>query len=121
VPEIGESSLALTRTPGLSLTDFLVPVLVNELAASQVDVIFVLDDYHLITHDGIHEGLFSFVRHAPAQLELVVSTRVEPPFSLARLRASGDLVEVDAGALSFSAEEATELLNDLHGLALEHA
>jgi hypothetical protein len=121
VPEIGESSLALTRTPGLNLADVLVPVLVNELAASQVDVVFVLDDYHLITHEGIHEGLFSFVRHAPTRLELVVSTRVEPPFSLARLRASGDLVEVDAGGLSFSAEEATELLNDLHGLALEQA
>src|SRR5262245_44533633 len=119
VPEIGESSLALTRTPGLNLTDVLVPVLVNELATSQVDVVFVLDDYHLITHDGIHQGLFSFVRHAPTQLELVVSTRVEPPFSLARLRASGDLVEVDAGGLSFSVAEATELLNDLHGLALE--
>ena len=121
VPEIGESSLALTRTPGLNLADVLVPVLVNELAASQVDAVFVLDDYHLITHEGIHEGLFSFVRHAPTRLELVVSTHVEPPFSLARLRASGDLVEVDAGGLSFSAEEATELLNDLHGLALEQA
>jgi LuxR family transcriptional regulator, maltose regulon positive regulatory protein len=120
VPEIGESSLALTRTPGLNLTDVMLPVLVNELAASQVDVVFVLDDYHLITHDGIHEGLFSFVKHLPSCLELVVSTRVEPPFSLARLRASGDLVEVDAGGLSFSAAEATELLNDLHGLALEH-
>jgi hypothetical protein len=50
VPEIGESSLALTRTPGLNLTDVMLPVLVNELAASQVDVVFVLDDYHLITY-----------------------------------------------------------------------
>jgi len=119
VPEIGESSLALTRTPGLNLTDVLVPVLVSELAAAQVDVVFVLDDYHMITHDSIHQGLFSFVRHLPARLELVVSTRVEPPFSLARLRASGDLVEIDASGLSFSAGEATELLNDLHRLALE--
>lgn len=120
VPEVGASSLALTRTPGLNLAEVMIPVLVNELAASPNDVVLVLDDYHLIAHEAIHEGLVRFVRHMPSTLELVLATRAEPPFSLARLRASGDLVEIDARGLSFSVDEAAELLNDLHGLTLEH-
>lgn len=117
-PALGESSRVLTQTPGVNLAEVMVPVLINELDATPGDTVFVLDDYHVITDDEIHAGLRLLLHHLPRSLELVVSARSEPPFSLSRLRANGELVEIDAAALSFSAEEADELLNELHGLEI---
>ncbi|HXV34564.1 MAG TPA: LuxR C-terminal-related transcriptional regulator [Gaiellaceae bacterium] len=119
LPGLGESSRVLTQTPGFDLVEAMLPVLINELDAAQGDAVLVLDDYHLITHDRIHDGVRFLLQHLPRSVELVVSTRTEPPFALSRLRASGDLVEIDAGALSFSNEEAGALLNDLHGLDVD--
>jgi ATP/maltotriose-dependent transcriptional regulator MalT len=119
LPGLGGSARVLTQTPGLDLVEAMLPVLVNELDAAQGDAVFVLDDYHLITHDGIHDGVRFLVQHLPRSVELAVSTRTEPPFPLSRLRANGDLVEIDAAALSFSDEEAGALLNDLHGLDVD--
>jgi LuxR family maltose regulon positive regulatory protein len=57
----------------------------------------------------------------PAQLHLVISTRVDPPLPLARLRAGGQLCEIRTGDLRFTPEEAAILLNDLIGLGLSEA
>ena len=80
----------------------------------------VLDDYHLITNPQIQESVAAFVDHLPRVLELALATRSTPALPLARLRARGELVEIDAADLSFSVEDADSLLNDLHGLGLEH-
>ena len=62
----------------------------------------VLDDYHLITNPQIQESVAAFVDHLPRVLELALATRSAPALPLARLRARGELVEVDAADLSFS-------------------
>ena len=49
---------------------------------------------------------------------MAIATRTEPPLQVPRLRARGQLVEVDAGELRFSLPEAAMLLNDLLGLEL---
>jgi LuxR family maltose regulon positive regulatory protein len=46
-------------------------------------------------------------------------TRVDPPLPLARLRAHDQLVDIRAGDLQFSSEEATMLFNDVVKLNLE--
>jgi ATP/maltotriose-dependent transcriptional regulator MalT len=119
LPRLGESSRVLTQTPGFDLVEAMLPVLINELDATREEVVLVLDDYHLITHEGIHDGVRFLLQHLPHAVELVVSTRTEPPFPLSRLRANGELVEIDAGALAFSDDEADALLNDLHGLEVD--
>jgi LuxR family maltose regulon positive regulatory protein len=119
LPGLGESSRVLTQTPGFDLVEAMLPVLVNELDAAQGDAVLVLDDYHLIVDDGIHDGVRFLLQHLPRSVEIAVSTRTEPPFPLSRLRANGDLVEIDAAALAFSNEEAGALLNDLHGLGVD--
>jgi LuxR family maltose regulon positive regulatory protein len=58
------------------------------------------------------------VDRMPAQLHLVISTRVDPPLPLARLRAGGQLCEFRTGDLRFTPEESAVLLNDLMGLGL---
>ena len=49
----------------------------------------------------------------------MLSSRSEPALPLARLRARGELAEIDAQQLRFSEDEADLFLNDLHGLGLD--
>jgi LuxR family maltose regulon positive regulatory protein len=93
------------------IMDTVLPELVNELT-EQGDVALVLDDFHRLGSGPSRDSLAWFVEHAPPSLQIVVSTRSEPALSLATLRAHGQLVELRADELGFSAEEADVLLND---------
>src|SRR3990170_2563308 len=118
-PSAGEVSLPMLRAPRTSVVDDVLPALCNELTALPHQVVLVLDDYHLVANPEIDEGLSFFLEHLAQTLELVLSSRSEPALPLARLRARGELAEIDAQQLRFSDEEADLFLNDLHGLDLD--
>ena len=117
-PGLGARALAAHRTPGAGLVDVVLPILLNELAAQEMEVVLVLDDYHLITNDEIHEALAYLVERMPASFRLVLATREDPPLPLGRLRARGQLAELRAGELRFSDDEASVFLNNALGLGL---
>jgi LuxR family maltose regulon positive regulatory protein len=117
-PGLGAQALAAHRTPGAALVDVVLPILLNELAAQEMEFVLVLDDYHLITNDEIHEALAYLVERMPASFRLVLATREDPPLPLGRLRARGQLAELRAGELRFSDEETTAFLNNALGLGL---
>jgi LuxR family maltose regulon positive regulatory protein len=71
----------------------LIPLL-NEQAALPTRVILVLDDYHLIEETEIHAGLAYLLEHLPGQVEFVISTRVDPPLPIFRLRPRSQLTEI---------------------------
>jgi LuxR family maltose regulon positive regulatory protein len=54
----------------------------------------------------------------PAHMQIVITTRADPPLPLARLRARGQLTEVRAADLRFTGGEAAYLFNHIHGIAL---
>jgi LuxR family transcriptional regulator, maltose regulon positive regulatory protein len=87
-----------------------VTVLVNELAAAPDQVALVLDDYHLIDAPEVHRSLEFLLDHLPASLHLVLASRSDPPLPLARLRARGQLTELRADELRFTAAETAELM-----------
>jgi len=117
-PGIGERALGLLRVPGVDLAREMLPLLINDVAQRVQPSVLAIDDYHLIANRDIHDAMALLIEHLPAQLEVVLASRSEPPLPLARLRVRGELAEVDAAALGFSDEEATTLINDLHGLEL---
>ena len=86
------------------------PLLVSGLAQLPTPVVLVLDDLQDITDPTLLKGLEFLVRHAPPQLRLVLSTRVDPPLPLQRLRLSGQLVQLRAADLAFTVAEVAELL-----------
>ncbi len=90
----------------------LVTALVNELAVTPGDgqVLLVLDDYHLISSQPVHASLAFLLEHRPPGLHLVLASRADPPLPLARLRARGQLAELRADELRFTADEAAALL-----------
>jgi LuxR family transcriptional regulator, maltose regulon positive regulatory protein len=118
VPRIGDPSLAVLRAPGVNLAQEALPALINELAGISEQVVLVLDDYHVIEDERIHEGMASLIEHLPAPLRIVMTSRVEPPLRIGTLRARGQLNEIDARQLRFSLSEAESMLNDVHGLGL---
>ena len=99
-------------------TDRLLAALVNDLAAAPVEVWLVLDDFHAILSRPIHDGLAFLLDHLPTQVHVVLSTRVDPDLPLARWRARGELVEIRAADLRFTAEETHSFLNGVGGLDL---
>jgi LuxR family transcriptional regulator, maltose regulon positive regulatory protein len=94
--------------------------LINQLGEIE-PVIFVLDDYHLIREESIHAALAYLLDHMPASLQLVLVTRQDPPLPLARLRARGQLRELNLQDLRFTVEEANMFLNQVMGLNLTQA
>lgn len=79
---VGERSASILRTPGVDIVDQVLPVLINELDALPERA--VLEDYHAINRPEVHEAVSYLIDHAPSSLELVVSTRVEPPLPVQR-------------------------------------
>jgi LuxR family maltose regulon positive regulatory protein len=117
-PGIGEASLAMLRAPGVNLAAEALPALINELADVSERLVLVMDDYHAIEDERIHDGMASLIEHLPTTLRIVMTSRVEPPLRIATLRARAQLSEIDAGQLRFSLSEAESMLNDVHGLGL---
>jgi LuxR family transcriptional regulator, maltose regulon positive regulatory protein len=118
LPGVGEAPLAMLRAPGVNLVDQALPTLVNEVSDVSEQFVLVLDDYHAIEDERIHEGMASLVEHLPATFRIVMTSRVEPPLRIGTLRARGQLNEIDAAQLRFSLSESDSMLNNVHDLGL---
>ncbi len=88
-------------------------VLLESLQALEQPVAVVLDDFHVITHADVLAGAEHLIASASSPLTLVIATRVDPPWPLARLRASGRLAEIRTGDLRLTAPEASAMLSQL--------
>lgn len=95
--------------------------LLDAISSSDDPIVLVLDDYHAVAEASIHGLVGYVVEHAPPFCHLVLVTREDPPLPLARLRAHGQLVEVRAADLRFTADETAAYLAGVPGLSPEGA
>ena len=95
-----------------------ITALSNEIVELPRDFVLVLDDYHAIRSDAVHEALASILDHSPPPMRLIVAGRASPPLPLPRLRARGRLTELGARDLRFTLAEATDFLGRTMGLDL---
>ncbi len=116
--DIGEAALASLRSPQPPPIESVVAALINDIAAVPEGFILVLDDYHVIEAQPIHDAIAFLLEHMPRQMHLVIATRTDPPLPLARLRARGQMTELRATDLRFTLEEAALFLNDAMGFDL---
>ena len=114
-PAVGERVAPLLGPPAPSSFEPLVTALINELAAGpDADgALLVLDDYHVIGSQPVHESLRFFLEHRPAGICVVLASRSDPPLALARLRARGQLAELRGAELRFTVGEAAALLQQV--------
>jgi LuxR family maltose regulon positive regulatory protein len=115
---IGKGALSALQSPQPPPTEAVLTSLLNEITALPDRIVLVLDDYHLIESQPIHDALTFLLEHLPLQMHLVIATRDDPLLPLARLRARGQLTELRATDLRFTSTEAVEFLNQVMGLDL---
>lgn len=96
-------------------------MLVGDLHSSEKKFTLVIDDYHVLTNPAIHEGVDFFLAKMPGNVRTVISTRSDPPISLARLRVGKEMTEIRAADLRFNAEEVSAFLADVMGVHLAEA
>src|SRR5690606_66497 len=84
----------------------------------QTPLVLVIDDYHLIRTEAIHDSLIAFIEQIPAHFHIVISTREDPPLALARWRAKQALTEIRFPDLQFSLDETEKLMNRIKDFRL---
>jgi LuxR family maltose regulon positive regulatory protein len=112
----GLPSASPPRDPGAALGDAF--ELIDSVAASDAPFALFLDDFEkLVDADVLRLVARLVMTLAPGQ-QLVIGSRVVPELGLARLRASGQLFEIDLDRLRFDAEETRRFLVELRGCSM---
>ncbi len=90
-------------------------ILLNELAEIQDEpCLLILEDYHFIASPVVHELVNYLLENMPPNFHIILSTRADPLFSLARLRAHGQLAELRTSDLRFREDEVRGWMTRLH-------
>ncbi|MCA9972865.1 MAG: AAA family ATPase [Anaerolineales bacterium] len=120
-PPIGAAALDMLQAPQPRPFEIILTALINDIAARSEQVVFVLDDYHVVDSPPVDAALAFLLDHLPPRLHLVIATREDPLLPLARLRARGQLTELRAADLRFTSAETAVFLNQTMGLGLAPA
>ncbi len=97
-------SSLLQSQPQLPL-DMLVDSFLNELMAVQVTIRIVLDDYHLINNERIHEMMTRFIDYLPGHVHVYIASRADSSLPIYKWAVKGWLTEINMEELLFTIEE----------------
>jgi len=117
-PGLGTEAMTMLHSPQAPPIETTLTHLVNALAAASQTCILILDDYHLIQTEPIHQAVTFLLDHLPAQMHLMITSRADPPLPLTRLRVRRQLTELRENDLRFTLTEAVAFFNQLMGLNL---
>ena len=96
---VGENALSLLNSPQPPPIEASLGALLNDITTISHEFVLVLDDYHVIEAQPVHEALAFLLDHLPPQMNLVIASRSDPPLPLVRLRGRGELAELRAADL----------------------
>lgn len=106
------------RLPPTTASD----LLSNAVAELDREVVVCVDDYHVLSDAAIEQLMASLLQTPNSRLSWVIATRVTPSgLPLSRLRLLGELVEIGARDLKFSARESHQFFESVAGIALTPA
>jgi LuxR family maltose regulon positive regulatory protein len=114
----GKSAQDLLQSSQPLFIESILTALINEIAAASCPFVLVLDDYHRIENQQIHDAMMFLLDYLPPHMHLIIASRTDLPFALGRLRAGGQIRELHAADLRFTPDEAALFLNGLSGLNL---
>lgn len=118
VPQVGHSGSEVFEATQFPQTEIVFTHLINDIVISASDFWMVLEDYHVIDDESIHEALAFLLNNQPPQMHLIITSRTMPPLPLARLRSQNRLFELGVDDLRFTLDESTTYLNHAMGLKL---
>jgi LuxR family transcriptional regulator, maltose regulon positive regulatory protein len=90
--------------------DAMVDRVVSELSKAAGIVVLVIDDLHELSSADALSQLENLLSVLPKSAHVVLSSRRDPPIRLHQLRLAGEVAELRAGDLRFTASETRELL-----------
>ncbi|MES2488250.1 MAG: LuxR C-terminal-related transcriptional regulator [Pseudomonadota bacterium] len=102
---INEEALPLYARSGGKAWKPLVASLINDIQAHPHEVYFFIDDFHYVTSFSVLQLIDRWLKVAPANMHLVLGTRVRPPLALAQLQATDQITQLRFDELRFDIEE----------------
>jgi len=118
-PDACHETRAMLNVAEVPPVSVLASSLINELDQVEKTFILVLDDYHFIRKNAVHELLSELLKHPPGPMHLVLATRRDPPLPLATLRARSRMTEIRVQELRFSAAESAAFLQKVTGRSVD--
>ena len=118
VADFGAGILVSLQRPQPPPVEATLTALLNEIAALPLDLVLVLDDYHLGDSMQVGQAVAFLVERLPPQMHLAIATREDPQLPLARLRGRGQLAELRAADLRFTPAETAAFFNQVMDLDL---
>lgn len=108
---VEEARPLLGRGEDPEIVERIVIVLVRAIGAVKGEVVLVVDGIQP-SHDGVALGVLQWmIDHAPANFHLAIAARSKVHLDLARLRAKGQVLELDQRDLRFTSAESEAYLN----------
>ena len=117
-PDACTNFSCLLQALPLPSVDSLSEMLLSDLGDLPGNLLIVLDDYQQVQNLDVQQVVESLVLHAPANLHMVISSRLDPPLPLSRLRVQKQITEVRAAELRFSVAEADVFFERALGVPL---
>ena len=118
---IGAAVQVMLQAAQLPSVEVLLTLLINDISTSTVSFMLVLDDYHVIHTQAIHDALIFWLEHLPPTMRLVITSRSDPPLPLSRWRVRRELVEIRARDLRFIRDETKDFLHQELAIELSAA
>lgn len=118
---LGRQSLAHLKSAKPQHIQLLLPQLLNDISEYEGNIMYAIDDYHLIENTEIHEFISFLLDHLPENLFLTIISRTKIPFPLSRLRVRGLIAEIHENDLRFSKTECQSFLKQVMHLSLNEA
>jgi LuxR family maltose regulon positive regulatory protein len=79
--------------------------LINDLTASERQLILFLDDFQAIDNPDIHGAVSYLLQYSPAGVRMVIASQKQPPLTVARLKARNAVIELGFDDLRFTPPE----------------
>lgn len=118
---IGENALRLLETAQRPPLEPLLTMVLNDLNTQTQPLSCVLEDYHFITAQPLHDALTFLIEYLPPAVQLLITTRSNPPLPLARWRARRLLREIRIQELRFTETETAAFLQQEANICLSPA
>ena len=115
---VGHEALDILHSSPSPPFELILTQVVNETARIPHHFILVLDDFHFIEDEQVNQIIAFLFANMPPQMHLFISTRLDPPLPLARMRAGRELVEVRSNDLRLTLDETEALMKEVLGFRL---
>ncbi|KZM70348.1 serine/threonine-protein kinase [Nocardia terpenica] len=118
-PALARELGAVLEEHGDEAERYVLTSLINDIDRRGEELVVIIDDWHRIGSDATVAALRYLVESCSPAVHVVVTSRSRTGLPMSSMRARDELVEIDATALRFDAEEAHTFLVGRTGLPLD--